>query len=60
METSDKISEMIEKAMKVNRITGASISIVNDNKPVLLKHFGYADQAFYRIRGHAACRAGQN
>jgi CubicO group peptidase (beta-lactamase class C family) len=44
METSDKISEMIEKAMKVNRITGASISIVNDNKPVLLKHFGYADK----------------
>jgi len=30
METSDKISKLIEKAMKVNRITGASISIVND------------------------------
>lgn len=44
METSGKISEMIEKAMNVNRITGASISIVNANKPVLLKHFGYADK----------------
>jgi len=44
METSNKISEMIEKAMKVNRITGASISIVNDNNPVYLKHFGYADK----------------
>ena len=31
--------------MNANKITGASVPIVNYHEPIILKHFGYADKS---------------
>jgi len=45
MEASSKFSDLIQKAMKTNKITGASVSIVDNNEPALVKHYGFSDKA---------------
>lgn len=44
MEASLKFSDLIQKAMKANKITGASVSIVDGNEQAFVKHYGFADK----------------
>ncbi|HUI93781.1 MAG TPA: serine hydrolase domain-containing protein [Chitinivibrionales bacterium] len=44
MDLNERAAALVQRAMKTYRITGASISIINDNAPVILRNFGYADK----------------
>jgi CubicO group peptidase (beta-lactamase class C family) len=39
------ISLLVQAAMKANRVTGASVSIIDGNDKPFVKHFGFADKA---------------
>ena len=44
MKSMNKIDVAMKQAIKTFHVTGASISIVNDNQPASVKHFGLSDK----------------
>ena len=44
MNISDRISDIIQRKMKENRVTGASVSVVSEGETVFSRGFGWADK----------------